>query len=326
MRLSVIVPVYNVEEFLPVCIDSLLKQSVEAMEILLVDDGSTDGSGQICDKFALRDPRIRVIHKENGGLSDARNRGVEEAVGTYIAFIDSDDFLHETMFPYLLNLLEEEDGDLAICRFLKTPEAQNHPEPIDIKDEPIVLTGTEATQMLYGPNSKKIQFTAVNKVYKRQLFIDKDIRYPLNRLHEDMFTTYKLVYNAKKVVVSSLPLYYYRQRGNSIMGVGFKERNFDLFDATASAVDFFQKEGEKTIISLAVDNHFRTLCRIITQLINHQAPKTLVNKVRQRLIDDQDQWRQSLSGKTRLRIALFQWLPFIGARLLRLKETVSSEG
>ena len=244
--ITIIVPVYRVEEYLARCVDSILAQTYKHLEIILVDDGSPDNSGTICDSYAQHDDRISVIHKQNGGLSDARNAGIDRANGSYLTFLDSDDWIPEEYIMYLYGLLKEAESDISLCNFLKTT---SEILPVSTESEIItVLTNNEVLEKYtdLGDEFHPQMVMACGKLFKVELF--KTIRFPVGRLHEDEFTTYKLFYYAKKTVLSTRPLYYYWQRDDSIMGLGFKTKNkLDYLDALAERACFFHAEGRKAL-------------------------------------------------------------------------------
>ena len=203
--ISVIVPIYNVEKYLNKCIESIINQSYSNLEIILVDDGSKDSSGIMCDSYILKDKRIKVIHKENGGLSDARNVGIDKAKGEYIVFIDSDDWIDEKMIEILYNIIKKNNSDISICDYFLAynEEIQTQKEDIEI----INLSNIEALKKIYDKDLGVCMIVAWNKLYKRNLFKD-DIRYPYGKIHEDEFTTYKLLYKAEKISYTKQKMYY----------------------------------------------------------------------------------------------------------------------
>ena len=212
---SVIVPVYNTEKYLDKCIDSICKQTYSFLEIILVDDGSTDQCGVICDKNSMEDNRIIVIHKENGGLSSARNAGLDIATGRYISFVDADDTLNLQFIEVLLKLCQKYDCDIAQCDFL-TVTNKSLKLPLNPQQLLLFYSGKQALhEMCVGRDDIKYS-VAWNKLYRRDLF--DEIRYPLGMLHEDEFISYQLIWKAKKMVITNQYLYYYMQRSDSIMG------------------------------------------------------------------------------------------------------------
>lgn len=226
--LSIIVPVYNVQEYLDACINSLLSQTYERIEIILVDDGSTDDSGRICERYASLDPRIRVIHKENGGLSDARNAGIEIAKGEYIGFVDSDDWISTKMYEVLLRNLEVSKADIAVCeRVAVYPDRM---EDCGGTDSICVLNQEESLDILYA--NKKYGSYACNKLFRKELF--KSIRFPKGRLFEDIYIMHELFGLANRVVFIDTGLYFYLQRPNSIVN----SNNLDNWEEYVDALVF----------------------------------------------------------------------------------------
>lgn len=238
MKLSIITPVYNTADYLPNCLDSLLAQDLEDCELLLVDDGSTDGrSGPLCDAYASRRPeQIRVIHKENGGLGDARNAGLAQARGEYVLFIDSDDYVSERLLPVLRSYLEL-DPDVLVFRFAIDRAGAVEPAPPD--DLPfgrIVCLADAPTLLLAAPN-------AWNKLWRRSLFTENDIRFPPRLWYEDMATTAKLYAKAEKILAIPDALYFYVQREGSITHNRNAERNLEIISAVRMILDWYRAEG-----------------------------------------------------------------------------------
>ena len=216
-KISVIIPIYNVENYLERCLDTVINQTYKMLEIILVDDGSKDSSGKICDAYADKDERIVVIHKENGGLSDARNVGIKKASGKYIALIDSDDFIDKKMLEILIKNLKETKADISICAYKlfyndKVKIIQNSKENIKYT----IYNKREALKQLLSADDTKITNHAWNKLYKKELF--NKIYYPKGRNFEDIGTTYKLFDKSNLIVYTNYIGYYYYQRDNSITG------------------------------------------------------------------------------------------------------------
>lgn len=208
---SVVIPIYNVEEYLTDCVNSVINQTYTNIEIILVDDGSNDSSSQLCDEFEKNDNRIKVIHKANGGLSDARNTGMEYSAGDFICFIDSDDYIDVDYIAELLGLLLENNCDVAICSFKKVKRAEEYIKNCNNCVE--LYTGKDIIDHIYGEDYIKT-IVAWNKLYRKSLF--DNIRYPVGLIHEDEATTCTILYCAEKVVVTDSVLYFYRIRDNSI--------------------------------------------------------------------------------------------------------------
>ncbi len=240
-KVSVIVPVYNVEKYLEKCVKSILDQDYTQLEIILVDDGSTDKCGEICDRLANLDARIKVIHKKNGGLSEARNYGIDMATGDYLVFIDSDDFIHKSYISVLLQTVLCTKADMAICNFTQVKEDQviEDQEIVFDKYNVHVYRGTEKFDRLYSDNLRTV--VAWNKIYARHLFAQ--LRYPHGKLQEDEFVIHRLLYMADQVAYIDSALYFYVQRSSSIMSIISLKNIHDGYDALLEREKFFLSKG-----------------------------------------------------------------------------------
>lgn len=216
---SVIVPVYKVEPYLHKCVDSILAQTYTNLEIFLVDDGSPDNCGKICDEYAQKDNRIRVIHKKNGGLSDARNVAIDVATGEYITFVDSDDYVDTDYVDYLYQLVLQNQCQVAIVQSCFFYENTN-PNKKRIAERIEVFSSIEAIKTMFY--QKHIETSAWGKLYHKSLF-ETGIRYPRGILFEDNPVTFRLLYQSNQVVVSNKQLYFYLIRSDSIEGSLFNE-------------------------------------------------------------------------------------------------------
>ena len=238
-EVSIIVPVYQVENYIRQCVDSILAQTFTDFELILVDDGSKDQSGKICDEYAGMDERVKVIHKKNGGLSDARNRGMDQAVGNYFMFVDSDDYIAPTMVECLHKNILHEYADIAVCNFLYFFENDREKNfSTNIKSE--TLWGTEIFYNRKNERNYGIWTVAWNKLYKRATF--GNIRFRFGKYHEDEFWANDIYQMNIKVITIPECLYYYRQRDNSIMGKKSMKRNFDIIEALQERIDIYLKE------------------------------------------------------------------------------------
>lgn len=244
--ISVIVPVYNVENYLNECVESICAQSYTDMEIILVDDGSTDGCPALCDEWAHEDSRVKVIHKPNGGLSDARNVGIDIAKGEYISFVDSDDMIAPDMVEYLVKLIENSDSVISVCQRLLIDEngkkyACNPPK---IKESVIKGRGNCMRTFL---ESSDIDTVAWGKLYKTSLF--KNVRYPKGKFHEDVFTTYKLIAQCESIAIGWERKYFYRVRTGSITQISFTEKHLDAINGKEDQYEFISREFPRLKIS-----------------------------------------------------------------------------
>ena len=257
-KVSVVVPIYNVETYLARCIDSILKQTYSNLEIILVDDGATDSSGKIVDQYAGLDNRIIPIHKINGGLSDARNAGIDVATGKYICFVDSDDLIHPQYVETLLELCVNNGCDIAQCRFesssMETFSENSGTGEVTIYDSMGILNA------IYSEKNVET-IVAWNKLYKRELF--EQIRYPKGRIHEDEATSYKVFYKAQKVARIDKILYLYYQNTESITKKTYSLKRLDILLALEERMQFFQENG---LDQLYAKDSYKYLCKILIQI------------------------------------------------------------
>ena len=242
--ISIIVPVYKVEKQLNTCIESILNQNFINYELILVDDGSPDKCGEICDEYEKKDKRIKVIHKKNGGLSDARNAGLNIAKGKYIGFVDSDDIIHSEMYERMYNCITKYNVDIVQCKFRKFKSIEDINKFSNIKDANIeYYTSKEAIIDMIDNN--KINVNTWNKLYKRELFENE--RFPKGKIHEDEFLTYKLIYKSNKIAYINEELYYYYQNDNGIMNGSNLIKRLDRIEALEERSNFFLKSGNKDL-------------------------------------------------------------------------------
>ena len=233
--ISVIVPIYNVEKYLARCVDSIVNQTYKNLEIILVDDGSSDRCPQMCDDYAEKDSRIKVVHKKNGGLSDARNAGMAVATGEYISFIDSDDYVSDDFFECLLDVMNKENSDIAECSVVKFYEDNRFDE---FSDDLSVKTYDTQDAMSALIAENPFHQHVWNKLYKTELV--KDIPYAVGKLNEDEFWTYQIFGRANKVARLNKTMYYYFQRSSSIMGVGYNIRRLDALEGKANRQKYIE--------------------------------------------------------------------------------------
>lgn len=281
MLISIVVPIYNVEKYLNKCVDSLINQTYKNIEIILVDDGSTDSCPQICDEYIQRDNRIKVIHKKNGGLSSARNVGIKEANGSYLLFVDSDDYIEYNTCKELIECLKKENVD--IIQFKKRVFSENEilndienasTNYLDYK----VYSNIEAYDIYM--NNGEFTREAWDKLYSKNLF--NDIEYPVGRLAEDLATTYKLITKAKKIGLLNRELYNYLVRKNSIMG----QKSIKLMEDTCRAhleIYNFNEIYNKKYLKNSITNYYNNLvklyCRLHMENIEQNIDK--INEIKQ---------------------------------------------
>ena len=237
VKISIIIPVYNVEQYLRNCIESVINQTYTNWELILVDDGSPDRCGEICDEYAARDKRIQVIHKENGGQAQARNRALDICKGDYITFLDSDDFLHVDYIDYLVRSALKTNADIVQCDYVRGSDTTF---PILNKS---IIEETFDNHSIFL--SEKANVIVCGKLYRREILLNNRIKE--GRYYEDDFTTWKWYYTANKIVVSNRVLYYYTVNPNSTMAGHRKKPSFDFMDAYKERIAFFVGTGEKDL-------------------------------------------------------------------------------
>lgn len=235
--ISVIIPIYNVEKYIDNCIVSIVNQTYTNLEIILVDDGSPDNCPEICDNWASRDNRIKVIHKENGGLSDARNAGLAVATGDFIAFVDSDDWIDTQMYQVLYNSIINTNSDIASCGAKRVwLDGRASCELINITND-YVLENEDIMKALITSNG--LLQVVWNKLYRKKII--EDIKFPVGLIHEDEFWSWRAIARAGRVVVIKESFYNYLQRDDSIMGAGFSTNSLLVIQAKSERQSFIEE-------------------------------------------------------------------------------------
>lgn len=255
--ISIIVPVYNVEKYLERCIESILNQTFKDFELILVNDGSKDKSGDICNQLKMIDSRIKVIHQCNKGLSAARNTGLENINGKYVMFIDSDDCIHNRTLEIMISVLEENNADICVadfCRFSDTKEIMFR----DVKYNEIRTYSNISIQHQYfDSNVETARYvSACWKLYKRELF--DDVRFPVGRLFEDEYVTYKIFDLAKNIVEIDIPLYFYYVNNSGITKNLTLDKKFDEYDAQFERIEYYKNSDYKTLYSKSLRTYLKT--------------------------------------------------------------------
>jgi len=241
---SVIIPVYKVETYLPMCVDSVLNQSYRNLEVILVDDGSPDDCPAICDEYAKKDKRIRVIHQKNAGLSMARNAGLDICTGDYITFVDSDDALHVAFVARLLAACEENGAEIAVGDYMKATPAEYLPKiAAPLANKPVrVVDGREANMMLYRRSEWVRMVTAWGKLFRREMLETE--RFPDVKLHEDEALIYKLLYRSRRVAMVDGALYLYTANQAGLMAKRFTPERMTMLDILDERLAFYRENGE----------------------------------------------------------------------------------
>ncbi len=266
--ISVIVPVYNVKDYLCLCLDGLLEQTYEDLEIILVDDGSTDGSGEICEQYAQKDDRIRVLHKPNGGQSSARNMGIDIARGKWLTFVDSDDLVAPDMIEKLYAAIG--DGDIAMCdrqKFVDAPVQSSQPGVV-----------TRYSNMEFLPKIFEApRFIAIwGKLYRREVF--QTFRFAEGIIYEDEDALPQLIYAAREIAYLQEEKYFYRVRPESTMTSGFSKKRLDIIEVSRRRIDLFTQWGLTDLRKKAVKDYYHHLKRLEQQTagVQWEAEHTLV--------------------------------------------------
>ena len=300
---SIVVPIYKVEAYLDRCVESLVKQTYTNIEILLIDDGSPDRCGEMCDAWAAADSRIHAYHKLNGGLSDARNYGTERAAGEYITYVDSDDFISCRYIERLLTLCLEQNADIGCCCFTNTESDEaDFTSDQDIE----VLTRHGACEALMGRLYMPLVI-ACCKLYKRDIV--KNNPFPVGKIHEDEATTCKFLYNAEATVVCQDKLYAYYPNPNSITRAAF--RNYDaVMWALEERARYFEQQGETELANSAWTIVVKYLMDAF--VIGNVARQTAIKYIRSNRLFGR------VSLKARLKVVLAMLLPSV---LRKKKET-----
>lgn len=243
-EISVIVPVYNVEKYLCRCVDSILNQTFRDFELILVDDGSPDNSGAICDEYAAKDSRVVVIHRENGGLSAARNVGIDwtfaNSNSEWLTFIDSDDWVHPEYLERLLNAAIESNVDVSVCGYTK------------IAGEALQVAPEQLAVQLWTPEDLFVNYNvnaivAWGKLYRKECF--REVRYPVGKIHEDEFTTYKIIFPCGRLAYIPAGMYAYFNNAEGITKSEWSPKHLVGIDAIEEQISYF------------ADNKFPKACR-----------------------------------------------------------------
>ena len=243
-EISVIVPVYNVEKYLPRCLDSILAQTFRDFELILVDDGSTDASGAICEEYAARDSRIRVLHQENQGQAAARNRALDIAQGEYIGFVDSDDYIHPQMFEILMRNAWAHDADISVCCCRMVNAGGLYSELS--QDECKQWQGKEFLTHCLLNHVRLKPWILCDKLFRRSCFAS--LRMPEGRINEDNAVVYKALYEAKCVVDCSEELYYYFQHDQSTVNQRFAKKHLDWLIVLEEMLAYFEEKKDSVLL------------------------------------------------------------------------------
>lgn len=261
-KISVIVPVYNVEKFIVKCTNSILNQTYANIELVLVDDGSTDMSGKICDNIAESDSRVKVVHKENGGLSSARNVGINVATGDFYGFVDSDDYIELTMYEILLNAINRTGKDIATCGRVVNVFGQFDNEEFTLREEKIFSREDAIAEVLM---LEKIDVSACDKLYKKELF--EKIRYPEGKISEDAAVIFDVLQKSNGIVHVGKPLYHYVFFINSITKAKYSAKRHDVVDNIKRTDNFIYHNYPRMV---ELSNIYGCICSAALLLVMYE--------------------------------------------------------
>lgn len=274
---SVIVPVYNVEKYLNRCVDSLVQQTYHNLEIIMVDDGSKDSSGSICDLLAKQDKRIKVIHKVNGGLASARNEGIKKAIGEYILFVDSDDWIELDTIEYCINLSKKYSYNADIIQY-NVIEINSQDTKVKNSKEIIkILNNKDIINFLMKESTKTdTYFSACRCMYKTSII--KNILFEEGKINEDIPWKYRVLNSSKSMIDSNQIKYYYFQSVGSITTEGLKEKDFDLYHAANELLQLTCNENYGSIKKLAIVKSARTPLSLLCKIAYYGIKDSTINE------------------------------------------------
>ena len=265
-KISVIVPVYNVLPYIEKCINSLICQTYKNLEIILVDDGSCDGSGEICDKYAQKYKNIIVFHKNNEGLSSARNVGLVHVTGDYIGFVDSDDYIEQDMYEKMLQTMNNSKSDMCVCSFVR--EKENSQRHVVLND--FDIQGLEYFK-LFADKESMPYVVIWNKLFKVDLL--KGLKFPEDKIHEDQWVIHYIVSRAKKISLISSELYHYTDRINGLSKGSDFSKHFDDYDALFDRIEFLKKMNYIDLLKYCDEHLFNISHFYIGQMYNSNTLK-----------------------------------------------------
>lgn len=318
--ISVIVPVYQAEKYVDRCIRSIVRQTYPEIEIIIVDDGSTDRSLQICQEWEKKDPRIRTVHQENRGVSAARNTGLQEARGTYILMVDSDDYITEDTISILHHISRKYGSEIVICDFQEGEEGNfqfGKPEYEDVR----MLSPDELMKLSYSDGHQALRvITPWAKLYRRDLFTD--IRYPEGKIFEDIYITHRLLWRCTKVAITDAALWYYFVHADSIMHADFSLAKLDYLDALKDRIVFFETQNEPELRETAYDEYMHALIWEYSRTHDLLHDLDAANTIHAKFRSAYQKGRRSVRYPEETR--LYRWLFFTSPVLLKVYWKIQS--
>lgn len=304
-KVSVIVPIYNVQNYLDKCVQSIINQTYTNLEIILVDDGSPDECGITCDQYADKDSRIKVIHKKNGGLSEARNQGMACATGKYITFVDADDFIHRRYVEILMDVAMRKHADIVVGDFELFHNAECCKDK-SIDEVDILQSQVLTSKCLYDKEfirtKRMILTVAWGKLYERKLW--EGIVYPVGKIHEDTFTTYKLMERAYKIVYLQQPVYYWRENVNSITRGKFTLSHLDDIEAFGEQLEYYYNTGKKRHVEIVLGSYFESFFWCYNRMIEEHVDLSELKKFLENMK------KYIWYAKPTKSLGLWQWLKY----------------
>lgn len=321
--ISIIVPIYNVEKYLSRCIDSILKQTFSNLEIILVNDGSTDNSKLIVCGYAKRDKRIISVNKENGGLSDARNTGITMANGDYLIFVDSDDYIHSQFIEILYHNIKKYDADIAVCEGVRVDDNQKGNELQTIpKGYRVDVVDSISGMKLWYQSDFKNPTVVWNKMYKRSLF--QNVKFDIGKLHEDEFIMHKLYFQSRKIAYIWLGLYYYYTRTDSITGKdNYSLKRLDVLEAYDQRARLIRDIGDLELIKLHNNHYIDVLlgCAVNLQASYRGKDKSVIKRFIKRKIAEVTN-DNIISPKQQFKLSLYLLCPYLYSKIYNLLKSV----
>lgn len=304
---SVIVPIYNVDKYLEECLNSIVNQSYKNLEIILVDDGSTDRCPMICDEFQKKDSRVKVIHKENGGVAEARNIGLKNVKGDYISFIDPDDYVEKCFIRELVDALEKNNAEMSICSAKKVDDLENILQHLNVKNKKLISGKEAIAEFEKYPVTNTVLW---NKLYKKELF--SNIVFPKGKIHEDEAVIYKVLYKANVIAVINKELYFYRYYKKSITNKKFNDSRIDIIDIVDERLEFFKKLNENYLYELTYE-HYLTV--IIDVYVNTRKYINNSKKLQKQLINKFKTYYKNIgiirAKKNKIKFKIFNFCPMM---------------
>ena len=322
-KISVIVPVYNVEKYIGECIKSIINQDYENIEIILVDDGSNDKSGEICDEYALKDKRVKVIHKENGGVSSARNRGIESSTGEYIAFVDGDDYVTKDYVSYLFSLIKSKNSDvsLSMAYFTDYQNKQNE------NDKMRFISGKEAAIQIMSYN---ILIGVNNKMFSRKVFVNK-VRFDEELCMGEGFNFNTDVFQLSNTVsIGNRKIYYYRKNNNESVTTKFNAAKWENGLTAMQKIKNKMAIKDNDMMNAWIFANWRTHVDVYTLLVATKNEKKYTELYKKCLKEGKKNWKYAFKNPTarreKIRAVLIITFPSVLPFLYKMRKNFFVKG